>query len=384
MKKLYSVARDYIKKSDTLLLALCVIATIFGIVLVASATRYMNSSRYVQVQIIALILGIILYFLFSVIDVEIIADKSKFLFIFGALFLASLAVVGEAGDTGNRAWIRFGIIGVQPAEIVKVTFIIAFAHQMCKLKEERKHGINSPVSVLMLALHFGVLFGLIVIISGDLGSALVYLFIFIVMLFLGGLKFYWFLIGGGAVAAVFPYVWNNLLTGNQKDRILAPYDPSIDPSGLGITWQATKSKTALGSGQIFGQGLFHGAQTQSGSIPQQHTDFIYAVAGEELGLIGCTVIIILLFLIIIRCVYVGIKSNGYMGFLICIGIASMLIAQTLENIGMCIGVTPVIGLTLPFFSYGGSSIITLFASMGIVSGIKMRPRPGGLRRRSYY
>ena len=147
MKKAINVITDYVKKSDTKLLLLCIIATVFGIVLVASATNYMETNRYVQVQVIALIIGIVLYFVFSIIDIDIIADKSKLLFVFGVLFLASLQIFGEAGDTGNKAWIRFGIVGIQPAEIVKVTFIISFAYQIIKLKDSRKHGINSPFSV---------------------------------------------------------------------------------------------------------------------------------------------------------------------------------------------------------------------------------------------
>ena len=122
-------------------------------------------------------------------------------------------------------------------------------------------------------------------------------------------------------------------------------------------------------------GLFGGEKTQVGGIPQQHTDFIFSVAGEELGFIGCTLIIVIIALIIIRCINIGMKSSYRLGSLVCFGCAAMLIFQTLENIGMCIGLTPVIGLTLPFFSYGGSSIITLFAAMGIVSGVKMRPQP---------
>jgi rod shape determining protein RodA len=115
--------------------------------------------------------------------------------------------------------------------------------------------------------------------------------------------------------------------------------------------------------------------TQSGAVPKQNTDFIFSVAGEELGLIGCLLIIGLLLAIIIRCIYVGIKSNNTLGLLVCVGLSSMLIAQMFENIGMCLGLTPVIGLTLPFFSSGGSSIVTMFAAMGVVSGIKMRPKP---------
>ena len=219
------------------------------------------------------------------------------------------------------------------------------------------------------------MFGLIILASSDLGSALVYLFIFVVMLFLGGLQLRWFAAGIACVAALTPLAWHFFLTDKQKDRILAPYVSSIDPSGLGVTWQANQSKIALGSGQFTGQGLYNGAQTQAGSVPQQHTDFIFSVAGEELGFLGCVLIIALLMFIIIRCIQVGLRSNDPLGLLVCTGIAAMLIFQTFENIGMCIGITPVIGLTLPFFSYGGSSIITLYAAMGIVAGVKMRPKP---------
>ena len=195
------------------------------------------------------------------------------------------------------------------------------------------------------------------------------------MLFAGGVKLYWFGIAAGAVAAITPFLWNNFLADYQKERIIAPYNPSIDPTGLGITWQANQSKAAIASGELFGKGLFQGDRTQSGSVPQQQTDFIFAVAGEELGFIGCLTIVTLLSIIIIRCIMVGLRSNSRMGMTICFGIAAMLTFQTLENVGMCLGLTPVIGLTLPFFSYGGSSIITLFAAMGIVSGIRMHRNP---------
>jgi rod shape determining protein RodA len=115
--------------------------------------------------------------------------------------------------------------------------------------------------------------------------------------------------------------------------------------------------------------------TQRHLIPAQQTDFIFSAVGEELGFIGCMLVVLLLVLIISRCIYTGIKSNNPLGLLVCVGIAAMLIMQMLENIGMCLGVLPVIGITLPFFSYGGSSIVTCFAAMGIVSGIKMRPKP---------
>ena len=355
-----------------LLLSLCVVSTIYGIILISSTTRDSGGS-YVFIQAVALLLGILLFFMFSIIDVDILADKWKLLFIFNILFIASLFLFGEAGDSGNRAWIRFGGIGIQPAEVVKIPFIILLAKQILYLKNNR--GLNHIISVAELVVHFLIMFGLIILASSDLGSALVYLFIFVVMLFIGGLKLRWFAAGIGCMAAVTPLAWFFFLTDTQKARILAPYASWVDPSGLGVTWQANQSKIALASGQFTGQGLFNGAQTQAGSVPQQHTDFIFSVAGEELGFIGCLLIIALLMLIIFRCIQIGLRSNDPLGLLVCIGIAAMLIFQTFENIGMCIGITPVIGLTLPFFSYGGSSIVTLYAAMGIVAGIKMRPKP---------
>ena len=136
-----------------------------------------------------------------------------------------------------------------------------------------------------------------------------------------------------------------------------------------------RSLLTLTGGGVTGQGLFSGTRTQAGALSQQHTDFIFSVIGEELGIVGCTFVLLLLAVIVARCIYVGVKSGSYMNRQVCIGMAGMLIWQIIINVGMCVGLTPVIGLTLPFISYGGSSILTMFAAMGIVSGIHMRPAP---------
>ena len=330
-----------------LLLFLCAAATVFGIVLISSTTRT-EGGNYVAVQVIALVLGIALYVFFSLIDIDIIAGKSRLLYIQGK---------------GRE----------EKAEFVKIPFIIIIAQMINTYKDRRT--LTSPLSVLKLAAVFGFLFVLILVSSADLGSALVYVFVFAVVLFVGGVQLRWFVIAIGLVAAASPFIWNRFLSDYQRNRILAPYDPSVDATGLDILWQTNVSKSAIANGGIFGQGLYKGSMTQADIVPQQHTDFIFSAAGEELGFAGCLVILLLLLAIIGRCIYVGVKSNNTLGALVCSGIAAMLIAQTFENVGMCLGLTPVIGLTLPFFSYGGSSIITLFAAAGIVSGIKMRPTP---------
>ncbi len=372
MKKIFLSLRTYLKKSDTFLLVLCIICTLLGMVAISSAVRYTGSMRPLYVQFGAMVVGLALYFLFSVVDIDIIASKWRPLTVVGLLLILSLRWLGTDHE-GNRAWIRFVGIGIQPAELVKIVFIITMAHLMAGFKERER--LDSPLSIMALGLLLLIHFGLIVVVSSDTGSALVYLFIFLVMIFSAGIKLYWVFGALALMALAAPYVWYYLLTDVYRNRILAIFIPDvIDPTGRGVLWQTNLSKAAIANGGLFGTGLYRGERTQSGSLPYQNSDFIFSVIGEESGIIGCLVVITLLTLIIIRCVKIGMDSQSREGALACMGIAAMLAFQTLENVGMCIGVAPVIGLTLPFFSYGGSSIVTLFAAMGIVSGVKMKPR----------
>lgn len=360
------------------LLILCLISSIFGIVVIASASESLGSTRFLIVQIASMFIGVGLYVLFTVVDIDIIADKWAALIIFEVfLTLLLLSPLGYADDTGNRAWLRFGFVGVQPAEVIKIPFIIVMAKQINYLKNYKN--LNSVVSMGQMLLHCGFVIALIVAVSRDMGSALVFLFIFIIMLFVAGVRFYWFIIGLAGAAAITPFFWTHVLNQRYRDRILSPYDMTIDPQGFDIRWQSNQSKIALASGQLTGTGLFNGRQTQSGALPAKQTDFIFSAIGEELGMIACIVVILLLLAIIARCIYVGVKSRNTMSMLICFGVAGWLVFQTFENVGMCIGIAPVIGLTLPFFSYGGSSLFSMFAAMGVVSGIKYRPKPERFR-----
>jgi len=357
-----------------ILFGLCVAATIFGLVLIASAAdSYESTGRLLIVQAGGAFLGIILFIAFSLIDMDDLAGYWKVILAFNIIFVASTFFIGVE-VSGNKSWIEIPLIGIraQPAEIVKVSFILLLAKQMYVLRDRISH----PLSVGMIFGHFALMIGIIWIASGDMGMAVVYIFIFICMAFASGIRFWWFLGGGAAVVAAAPVIWRSLGE-YQRMRILVVIDDTLDP--LGIGWHTTRSKLALGSGKFLGQGLFNGTQTQKGVLPAKHTDYIYSVAGEELGMVGCVIILCLLVAIIIRCLYVATRAKNGMGSLICVGMAAMLIFQTFENIGMCIGLTPVIGITLPFFSYGGSSVMTMFAAMGMVSSVKMRPMPGWLK-----
>ena len=378
MREFFRAFLRFLREADVFLLLLCIVSSIFGLLLISSTLGDPNRGE-VTVQIIALLLGVFLFIMFSYIDIDIIADKSVFLIIFSALFLLTLQFWGVGlGETGNRAWLRFFGIGIQPAEVTKITYVIITAKMIANYKERKS--LNSFSSLLQIILVFLLFFGLIVIISYDVGSALVYLFILVAMLFLGGVKLRWFVLGGAVVAVLSPLAWMYLLADYQKDRIKAPFFPDdVDPFRLGVLWQPDKSVQAIMSGGFKGQGLGNGRITQSGGIFAQHTDFIFSAAGEEFGFVGCILVVLLLTAVIVRCIYIGVKSNNTLGMMVCSGIAAMIIIHTFENIGMCLGILPVIGISLPFFSYGGSSLVTLYAAAGIVSGIKMRPKPARYR-----
>ena len=373
MKKLGMRLLELFKKGDMILLALCAVASVFGIVMIYAATYVEGNTRMIVIQTASLFAGIVVYLGMTALDIDILAGQRTILFLFNAIFIAMLLVWGIEGSTGNRSWLHFSFLpfNIQPAEVCKLTYIVILAKTM----SIHRNRVSSLRCVSNITLNMLFIVGEIVVISKDMGVALIFVFIFLVMAYAGGVSGWWFLGGAGAFAAVSPYLWSHILRNDQKNRILAIIDPSIDPTGEGVLWQTNKNLEALRNGGLSGQGLFHGDLTNAGTLPARHTDSIFCSIGEQLGLIGCLAVLLLLLAIVARCIYVGMKSPDYMNRLICIGVASMFLFQILINIGVCLGLFPVIGLALPFFSYGGSSLMTSFMAAGIVSGIRMRPAP---------
>ena len=376
IKKVVFYIKDFFKRADMFLFAICFACACFSVYAVYIATLGMQAggviispTRCVIVQIFSIFIGVIAFVLFTVIDADILGEQWRWLCVIDVLLMIALVIFGTEGESGSRSWIRFAGINVQPSEIVKVLYIIVAARQMTYLKEHKD--INAFPSVVQIAAHFVVIFGMIVVVGDDLGSATIILAVFLLMFFAAGVKLYWFAIGGAAIAAVIPILWNYFLKDYQKKRLIAPYDKSIDPDGWGITWQTTQSRYSLMAGRMTGAEEGHRATVFTG----KHTDFIFASIGEHLGMIGCVAVVIVLTVIIIRCVYVGLHAGRMYDMLICLGVAGALAFQTFINIGMCIGITPVIGITLPFLSYGGSSMVTMYAAMGIISGVKYKPKP---------
>lgn len=363
--------RDFFRKGDMVLLFLCLFTTAFGCLVIASATNDMGSTRFLIIQISAAALGVLLYAAISAIDLEFLAEHRTALVVFNTLLLLLLLPFGTDNGTGNKSWLDFPFLpfNIQPAEICKITYILIMASVMAS----HQNRLSSVPSVFHMVFHLMLLIGVNMVMSSDMGVSLIFVFIFIGMAFAGGVNLFWFLLAGGGIVAIAPFAWEYLLGQHQKNRILILFDPSIDPQGINERYHTVQSLASITGGGLTGQGLFNGNRTQADALTAQHTDYIFSAIAEEMGYIGCIFTILLICLIILRCIQVGVRSSDYMRRLVCFGAASALIFQLISNVGMCIGITPVIGLTLPFISYGGSSIVTLYAMLGLVSGVHARP-----------
>ena len=372
MNQFFSELKNFPKKCDWVLLLLCLVTSGFGMICLASATsadKFGGNLRYMLVQGAGIVLGVIMFAIISSIDVEVMSEHRNLLVIFNTILLLMLIPFGTDNNTGNRSWIKTPIVNIQPAEICKITYVIIMASVM----NSNKNRISHWTSVFQMVFHLGMVVGLNMVLSSDAGVSLIFVFIFIGMAFAGGVSLLWFALAIGGIAAVFPILWQ-FLGQYQRNRILILFDDTIDPQGINERYHYTINLRSLTGGGLTGQGLFNGNRTQGGALFAQHTDYIFSSIGEELGFFGCVAIMILEFAIIARCIYVGIRCPDYMRRLICFGAASAQIFQVIINVGMCIGTMPVIGLTLPFISYGGSSIVTIYAMLGLVSGSYARPQ----------
>lgn len=371
MNRYIQQLRQAIRKGDWVLLLLCFVTTAYGCLIIASATNYLESFRYTGMQIVGALIGILLFALVSSVDVEFMMEQRLWLVLFNILFLALLIPFGETIN-GNRSWVNLPFLpfNIQVAEVCKVTYILIMASIMTAHKER----ISSLKSVFTMAFHLLLLVGMNMVLSRDLGVSLIFVFIFIVMAYTGGVSYLWFIAVAVGIAVFFPVLWP-LLDEYQRLRIEVLFNPNLDAAGIGVRYQSALSLRSLTGGGMTGQGLFNGHRTQNGALEGQTTDFIFSAVGEELGYVGCLSILILLGLIIARCVWVGMRSQDYTRRLICFGSAAALAFQTIINVGMCTGVGPVIGLTLPFISYGATSIVSLYAMLGLVSGVYARPAP---------
>ena len=368
MKKRLRSVQLFLKETDLLLLITCIITSVFGLLMVYSATRHNLKEgqifpRDFLIMLIAVVGGIALSLVISYFNYEVF---TRFWIWIGAACIFAMVLLfwfgtGPSERPDVHTWLDFKIFSIQPSEFVKIGFIITFSVHLERLKDK----LNKPLSILQLAVH-AIIPTVLVLKTGDMGSALVFLVITAVMLFVAGLHWGYFLGGIALVAAAAPLVWTFVFSSIQKDRFLALIYPELYPS---IIYQQERGMTAIGAGGITGQGLFQGAYTQAGAVPESMNDMIFTVIGEELGFVGCIAALALLCFICVRIILIGKKSRERSTNLICDGMAAMIIGQVVINVGMCLMLLPVIGITLPFFSAGGSSNLAVYLGIGLVLSI---------------
>ncbi len=353
-----------------LLLSVAVITSAYGVLLISSATKSSSDDNAIKIQLVAIILGIISFFILTIFDIEHLSFLWKAVFVLNLLNLSLTLFFGVGYiETGNNSWIRFSLgttnLGFQPGELGKILFIFTLAMHFKVLKED----INKAKGLIALMLHCLIPTLFVLIFSKDDGMASSYLLIFVTMSFAAGIYLRYVAIGFAGIAAAVPFLWTFFFSQYQRDRFIVLFDSAYKLDSVG--YHQRQSVAAIQSGGFWGDGLYNGTITQTGHLPTKSTDFIFSVACEELGFFGGFIIIFLLLLIVIICVSAAIKMrDDKFSMLVCVGVASMITFQTFLNIGMNLRLAPVVGLTLPFVSYGGTSILTMFLSLGIVASLK--------------
>ena len=355
------------RRIDPILFACSSILTVMSLLTIWGARENFGLSKFVM-QVAMTVLGLLCMLFIVSLDYRELVDKFWVIFILGSAGLLAITLLfgisGINNDTSNKSWLTIIKLGersfmIQPSEFVKVAFIITFSKHLSLVKGT----INHPKTLIPLAVHAGLIVGLILL-SGDLGVALVYIGIIAIMLVYAGLSVWYFVGAFALILIVFPYVWPHLAT-YQQERILVGFQPELDPTDKG--WQPLLSRDAIIAGGIFGRGLNGGGFYEE--LPASHTDFIFSTYCEKFGFFGALLLIIVLVILVVRIIVIAKNCKKDYGSLICVGVAAMFIVQSVENFGMCLAMLPVIGITLPFMSAGGSSMLALYLAVGMVHSI---------------
>lgn len=366
IKKALNVALEYVKRLDKALILLCVSASVFGIVLLYS--MYENdfasvNAAYYKTQITALCLGVAAMLIVAAIDYRFI---SKIWFIYAPVALILTLLLFTSLGQGNEGaddigWLKMGSFTIQPSELLKDAFIMTFATHLYKVGKN----MNKLPQFLLLCLH-GMLPVALISYQGDDGTALVFLFIFVVMMIVAGLSWKYILLGCAAIPPVIYLAWNYIMQPHHKARVLVLFDPAMQEQYPDRWYQQKWGLIALGSGKMTGVGLFGGDYVYTAYI---HNDFIYAYIGNALGFVGCICTIAVLLLICVKIYMNSVQARDLLGKYICIGVFAMILVHSVLNIGMVLAVLPVIGIPLPFISAGGTSTVSLYVAMGLVMSV---------------
>lgn len=391
MSRVLSSLTNYFKRADKLFWLFSLAITVYGLLLVKSASRGAEVD-YFKSQLIAVIIGYTVAIFLTLIDYRtiasfwyLIAGFGIFLMIYTMLF--GLSALGSGG-VDAKVWIKLpGGNTFQTSELVKIGFMITFSKHLVTLKE--RDLLKKPLQIVLLAVHALIPIALTHL-QGDDGAGMIFFFMFLAMSFAAGVQIRYFAGLFSAILIAVPLAWKfNIMKPYQKDRLTSTYNfeaASQDSNLQQYLWQQIQGRTSIGSGQFWGRGLFKGPRVYKGIVPIQESDFVFSIAGEELGFIGCTLILLLLILYLFRTLNTARKSCDDMGTYMCFGFFGMIASQAIFNLGMCLNLLPVMGVTLPFFSQGGSSAMCLYFGFGLVQNVYMHRNDGDkvtLRRRIY-
>lgn len=371
--QLFKSLFQYLRRADIILWLLLAAISAYSLILLKSVSRS-SSVDYFRAQLFPLVLGIIGAIIVSTMDYADIAGLWYLIEGFCVFLMIYTYFFGEriqgAGGVDARAWIRIGGRTFQSSELVKIAFMLTFAKHLDVLNKRGR--MEEPLQVILLALHAAV-YVLLCALQGDLGAAIVFFAMFIVMSLSAGVQLRYFAILAGLIIICLPIMWRYVMADYQKQRFVAVFNLDRDPDlRMGEGYQQWQGRISIGSGRFRGQGLFQGPRVSSNVVTFQQSDYIFSVAGEELGFVGCSLIILLLLLFMLKVLHVANTSRDDLGRYMCFGFFGMIALQAIWNIGMCLVILPVMGLTLPFFSAGGSSSMCLYLGFGLVQSVHMR------------
>ncbi|MED9970751.1 MAG: FtsW/RodA/SpoVE family cell cycle protein [Ruminococcus sp.] len=357
---------DFFRRTDILLWLLTISAVIYSFLLISSMQRA-GDYNFLRPQIAAVLLGTAAALLIANADYRFFLKKWYISALIGILLSVLVFLFGiNISGTDDTAWLQLpGGFTVQPSEFMKICFIITFSKHLTYLNEKKM--IHSFFGVLTLLVH--ALIPMILIhFQGDDGTVLIFVFIFLIMTYIAGVQLRYFVMLGIALLVGIPIIWNFVLNDEHRNRFLALFD--IDGNAMtNYGWQQFQGKISMASGGLSGTGLYNGSRVEYGIVPEQENDFIFTVAGEELGFIGCIILMAILFGIIVRLIIDAKKANNSDGRYICTGVFATIAAQTIINLGMVLGFLPVIGITLPLFSAGGTSALSTLICIGLVQSV---------------
>ena len=351
-----------IKDINFLFIFIIILLTLIGTAALYSASGG-NFDPWAKKHIIRFAISLILLVFIALIDLKILYKYSYYIFLLCLLLLLSVEIIGTIGKGAER-WISIFGISLQPAELIKISIIMALAKYYHNLRIHNIGKIHNLIfPIMLISLPF-----ILIIMQPDLGTAITIVLLGISIMFLAGVKIWKFVLGIIVMLISFPFLWN-IIQPYQQRRILSFLNPESDP--LGVGYQLIQSKIALGSGGLNGKGFLEGTQSYLEYLPEKQTDFIFTLIGEEFGFIGTIFIISLFFLLILIAFYISIKNQHVFGRILSLGVAINLFLYIMFNMAMVVGLMPVVGIPLPLISYGGTAMLSIMISFGLLLNVEI-------------